>query len=178
MDVEAHIAQLEAALADARMMPLSASVLVNRREFQAMLSSLRQALPEELRQSRWVIRERDEVVENARRDAERILGDARQEAERLISETEVMQAAHRQAEEVVQEAREQARVMRLETEDYVEGKLARFEVILQKTLSQVEQGRERLRGPLDHADGREEPDDESAGIGPQLYDHEELGGSA
>jgi hypothetical protein len=48
-------------------------------------------------------------------------------------------------------ARTQAEAMRLQTEDYVDAKLANFEVVLHKTLSAVERGREKLRGRLGRA---------------------------
>lgn len=180
MDVEGYIAQLEHLLAEARPVPLSASVMVSRREFEEALSELRNHLPEELRQSRWVIKERDEVLAQATREAEQIVADARIESERLVSETEIVRAARREADRIIEEAREQARVLRLEAEDYVDGKLANFEIVLQKTLTAVEKGRERLRGRLasdELAPGEEAepspetPEDAEAAHTP-LYDHE------
>lgn len=195
MEVEALITQLERLLAEARPVPLSASVMVSRRDFDEVLTDLRTQLPEELRQSRWVIKERDELLAQAARESEQILADARAEREHLLSETEVVRTANREAERVVDEAREQTRTMRLEAEDYIDAKLANFEVVLQKTVRAVEKGRERLRGrlaadeladpaaqPADaDADGRARPeraptDDDPYTTGEfvqtQFYDHE------
>jgi F0F1-type ATP synthase membrane subunit b/b' len=140
-------------------MPLSSSVLVSRQELLELIEGMREVLPEELKQARWVVKDREETLEKARREAEDILAQARTERSRLVSKTEVIRAANREADRIVEEAKESARQMRLEVEDYVDSKLANFEVVLQKTLAAVERGRERLRGRLD-ADRLTEPEGE------------------
>lgn len=182
MDVEAYLAQMEQLLAEARPVPLSASVMVNRKDFDEIIDDLRAHLPEELRQSRWILKERDEVLEQAERESEQVVADAHAERERLLSEQEVVKTAQREAERILEEAREQARVLRLEAEDYVDSKLASFEIVLAKTTAAVEKGRERLRGRLaadELADPQEPsaPDDDdpystSEFVQTQFYDHE------
>ena len=130
-------------------MPLSSSVMVNRLELTALLRQLREAMPEELAQARWVVREQDGILEHAREDAEQILAEARAERELLLSEQAVVRGASEESERILDAAHGAARQMRLEAEDYVDAKLANFEVVLHKTLTAVERGRERLRGRLD-----------------------------
>jgi vacuolar-type H+-ATPase subunit H len=146
MDAQAKLDQIIELVESAKSMPLSASVLVNKAEILALLDELRGALPEELREAQWVIKDRDDVVDGGRKEAERIVAEARTEAARLVSRTEVVQSATKEAERVVEEAKENARTMRLEVEDYVDAKLANFEVVLHKTLGAVERGRDKLRG--------------------------------
>jgi vacuolar-type H+-ATPase subunit H len=157
LDVDGLIEQLEQLLAEARPVPLSSSVMVNRAEVEDLLSELRSKMPEEFRQARWLLKERDDVIAQAAREADQLLADAREERDRMLSEQEVVKAAHREAERIVDDAREQARVLRLEAEDYVDGKLANFEIVLQKTVKQVEKGRERRRGRLASDDLAEAP---------------------
>jgi vacuolar-type H+-ATPase subunit H len=148
-DVEARLSQLEAMVSDAKAVPLSASVMVNRADAAAMLGELRESLPDELTQARWVIKERDEILERAKSDAGRLIEDAENERDRLVAQQEVVRTADREAERILDEAREHARQIRLEAEDYVDAKLANFEVVLHKTLGAVERGRAKLRGRLD-----------------------------
>ncbi len=147
-DVEAKLHQLDRLVSEAKAVPLSASVMVNRAEVEALVGELRSSLPDELTQARWVIKERDEILERAHADANRLVDDARAERERLVSEQEIVRAAERDAHRLVDDAREHARQIRLEAEDYVDAKLANFEVVLHKTLSAVEKGRQRLRGRI------------------------------
>jgi len=146
MDAQAKLDQVTEMVENAKSMPLSASVLVNKAEMLALLDELRAALPDELREAQWVIKDRDEVIDQGRKEGDKIIADAKVEASRLVSKTEVMQTATKEAERVMEEARENARRMRLEVEDYVDAKLANFEVVLHKTLGAVERGRDKLKG--------------------------------
>lgn len=149
LDLEAKLHQLERMVAEAKAVPLSASVMLNRAEVDGLLSEIRASVPDELRQARFVVMERDELLQEARRDADAIVAEAREERARLVAGKAVVQAAQREADRIVEDAREHARQIRLEAEDYVDAKLANFEVVLHKTLGAVERGREKLRGRLD-----------------------------
>jgi F0F1-type ATP synthase membrane subunit b/b' len=149
VDVEGLLATLERIAGEARSMPLSSSVMVNRAELLALLRQLRESMPDELDRARWVVREQEGILEHARDDAEEILIEARAEHDRLVSEQQVVRSAQEEAERIIDAAHGTARQMRLEAEDYVDAKLANFEVVLHKTLTAVERGRERLRGRLE-----------------------------
>lgn len=160
MDITARIQQLEELISQAKSMPLSSSVLMNREEILELVQGMRDALPEEIKQARWVVKDREELLAKARRDAEGIVQEGREEQDRLIADQEVVKEAQREAERVLGEARDEARQIRLEAEDYVDAKLASFEITLTKareqlakieaqlgkTHQQVEKGRQRLRG--------------------------------
>jgi vacuolar-type H+-ATPase subunit H len=148
-DVEAKLHQLERLLTDAKAVPLSASIMLNRAEVEGLVADLRDTMPDELTQARWVIKERDDILDHARSDADQLLSEARTERDRLVSEQEVVRKADGEADRIIGDAREQARQIRLEAEDYVDAKLANFEVVLNKTLGAVERGRAKLRGTLD-----------------------------
>ena len=143
-DTQAILVQLQETLDAARSMPLSASVMVNREEFGEILHDAIDGLPEELRQARWLLKERDEVLVRAEQEAERIIDVARVRAERMVERTEVVREARRAAEDTIDQAGRLAAKMRLEAEDYVDRKLAAFEVVLDRTMQQVAKGRERL----------------------------------
>lgn len=160
IDVAARLDHLERLVAEAKAVPLSASVMVNRSEVAGLVAAIRESLPEEVTQARWVVRERDEIMDRSQTDAQRLIEDAEAERDRLVSEQEVVRAAQREAQRLLDEAQEQARQMRLEAEDYVDAKLANFEVVLHKTLGAVEKGRAKLRGRLDTDQLAEDLDEE------------------
>lgn len=151
IDLDTRLRQLEQMVAEAKPVPLSSSIMLGRAEAQGMVADIRSAMPEELRQARWVVKEREEVIESAHAEAERIVSEARSERARLISRTEVVEAATHEAGRIVDDAQERARQMRLDADDYVDGKLANFEIVLNKTLDAVNRGRDRLRDRL-HGD--------------------------
>ena len=95
----------------------------------------------------------EELLAKARRDGEAIVHQAQEERVRLLSREEVVKSAQAESERLLEEAREMARQIRLEAEDYVDAKLAQFEIVLERTLGelqksigQVRRGRDKLRG--------------------------------
>jgi cell division septum initiation protein DivIVA len=129
----------------ARTMPMSASVLVNREDVLALVDEILAAFPDELRHARWLLKERDDFLVQARREADDILAAARTQVERMVERTEIVREARRSAQRTVDDADAAARRMRLECEDYVDQKLADFEVVLDRTMHAVQQGRQRLQ---------------------------------
>jgi vacuolar-type H+-ATPase subunit H len=150
VDVAAPVAdvldRLTRTVQEARAMPMSASCVVNRTEVLALLDELRRALPETLTRASEVLGDREGVVATGRAEADRLLEQARAEQKQLVSKTAVAEAAQREAARLLDEARAQADAMRLEVEEYVDSKLANFEVVLSKTLGAVQRGRARLHG--------------------------------
>jgi cell division septum initiation protein DivIVA len=175
MDLAGRLQQLEELVREAKSMPLSSSVLVNKDEVLQMVQEMQEALPEEIKQARWIVRDREELLGKARVEGDRIVTEAREEQRRLALKEEVARRAEQEAERILDETEQKTTTMLREAEDYVDGKLAQFEISLRhileesqgatrslaKTLDQVEVGRERLRAPATVAEERlapEEPD--------------------
>jgi hypothetical protein len=148
-DVHSKLDELAELIGSAKSVPLSASCVVNRAEVVALVEEVRGLLPGELEQASGVLRERSDVVAEGEAEAARIIEQAKADRARLVSRAEVAIEAERQAERTLADARQQAATMRAEVEDYVDGKLANFEVVLHKTIAAVERGREKLRGRVE-----------------------------
>ncbi|NJQ02319.1 cell division initiation protein [Streptomyces zingiberis] len=149
MDVQKKLDEVVGAVRSARSMPMSASCVVNRADLLDLLEEIRDALPGSLAQAEEVLGGREQVVEEARREAERIVASAHAERNGLVSATDVVRQAQAEADRILGEARREAEEIRAEADDYVDSKLANFEVVLTKTLGSVDRGREKLlgRGP-------------------------------
>lgn len=131
-------------ITNARTIPLSSSPVINRDEILEMLEEAVNRLPEELRQARWMLKERQEFLAKTRREGEDILDAARAQAERMVQRTDVVRAAELRARQVVEAAETGSRQMRLETEDFVDQRLASFEIVLDRVARTVAAGREKL----------------------------------
>src|ERR671929_629064 len=83
MDLAARIAQLEDMVRDAKSMPLSSSALLNRDEVLDLIEQMKDSLPDEVKQARWIVKDREELLAKARRDAEAMVEQGRQEQLRL-----------------------------------------------------------------------------------------------
>ncbi|MFJ7774197.1 cell division initiation protein [Streptomyces yangpuensis] len=160
MDVQKKLDEIVAAVGGARSMPMSASCVINRAELLAQLEEVRQALPGSLAQAQELIGGREQMVEDARREAERIIDAAHGQRGSLIAETEITRRSQAEADRILEEARREAEQIRAEADDYVDSKLANFEVVLTKTIGSVDRGREKLlgRGPGLDEDGYPDAD--------------------
>ena len=133
----------------ARSMPMSASVLVNREELLELLDDALDGLPEELRHARRLLKEREEFLTEAHRDADEIRERAAATAARMVEEREIVRQSEATAQHIVTEAESNARQIQHEAEDYIDQKLASFEVILDRTLQTIQKGRDRLSVQLE-----------------------------
>lgn len=161
MDITTRLTHLDEMVREAKAMPLSSSVLVNRDEVLDLIAEMQEALPEEIKQARWIVKDREDLLAKARADAEVIVEQARAEQLRMARQEGIVTRAGEESERMLGESEEQCRSMRREAEEYVDGKLAQFETALRriledsqgsvralaKTLDQVEVGREKLRTP-------------------------------
>lgn len=131
-------------IANARTIPLSSSPMINRDEIIELLEEALNRLPDELRQARWMLKERQEFLNKTRREAEDILDAARAQAERMVQRTEVVRASELRARQIMERADADSRRMRLETEDFVDQRLGSFEIVLNRVSKTVAAGREKL----------------------------------
>jgi cell division septum initiation protein DivIVA len=146
MDVLVLIDKLDDLVHNAKTIPLSDSVRVDKEEIYDILDQMRATIPEEIKQARWIVKERQEMLAEAKREAERIVKEARERQEHLISGEEVTKAAERAAEDIVEEAQAREREIRLGAEDYADEILNTLEINLSKFIAAVQRGRDRLAG--------------------------------
>lgn len=143
--VEAILREARDIIENARAMPLSASSMVNKEELLDMIDEAMRRLPDDLRNARWLLKEREEFLAKVTREGDEILELARSRAERLVQRTEVVRTAEQTARRLVETAREESRRMRLETEDYCDQKLKNFESTLGQARDVIATGRRKLQ---------------------------------
>jgi cell division septum initiation protein DivIVA len=169
-DVETLLHRVADLVGNARPMPLSASVMINRDEVLELVEEALSRLPEELRAARWLLREREEFLAKVQREGDDILDAARVRSERMVQRTEVVRNAQHTARQVIDDAEAEARRLKHEAEDFCDQKLAQFEIVLDRTIRTVQAGRSRLQASLP-----EEEDDRSANAGePEFFDQDDL----
>ena len=140
--LEQMVGDLVQIVETAKAVPMSASCVINRAEVLEILHELAAGVSEELAESRRLVAERDEVIAQARRDASEHIEAARRERGSMLSGTEM----GREAERIRGAALEEARRIREDADNYVDDKLANFEVVLTKTLQAVGRGRAKMVG--------------------------------
>jgi hypothetical protein len=99
MDVLVLIDKLDDLVHNAKSVPMTDQVRVDKEEIYDILDQMRATIPEEIKQARWIVKERQEMLAEAKKEAERIIKDARERQERLVGEEEVTKQAERAADD-------------------------------------------------------------------------------
>src|SRR3978361_1402234 len=120
MDVLVLIDTPDDLVHNAKQVPLTDQVRVDKEEIYDILDQMRATIPEEIKQARWIVKERQEMLAEAKREAEGILKEARGGQAGLLSEEGVGKQAERQAEDILEDARGREREIRLGAEDYAD----------------------------------------------------------
>lgn len=143
-DTEAILNQVIDKIATAPNVPLSSTPRIDRDSVVGLLQDAAACLPDEIRQARWMLKERAEFMAKTQRDADEIIEAARVQAERLVQRTEVVRAAETRARQVLEAADTDSRRLKNETEDFLDRRLGGFEILLDRLTRTVAQGRQRL----------------------------------
>jgi ribosomal protein L32 len=144
MDVLVLIDKLDDLVHNAKAVPLTDQVRIDREEIYDILDQMRATIPEEIKQAAGSSRSARRCSRRPSAKATGSSAEAREQAVREASQTEIVKLAERQAQEIVEDARRQARETRLEMEDWADSILSTLEVNLDKFLGAVRRGRERL----------------------------------
>jgi cell division septum initiation protein DivIVA len=170
-DLEDLLGEITETIERAKSMPLSSSAIIGRDEVLELLGAAQQALPDELQRARRVLQDHEALRAAAQREAAQLLDEARSQAAHLVQRTEIVRQSRHEAERLVAEADAESRRIRHEAEDYVDRKLAAFEIVLDRTIRTVQAGRERLTAPPAAVDAEETPANDESGDG-GLFDQD------
>ena len=146
MDVIEKVQVAITMVKEARGVPLSASCVVHRGEMIDVLNQVKVAFPADLDRAQEILRQQDQILDEARAAADQLIALAREEAATLISQTEIVASARKESQRILDEVEEEARQQRAEIDSYIDSRLATLEVVLNKTLDVVNRGRDKLGG--------------------------------
>lgn len=147
---EQHIEQIITALydmiQDARALPLGADkCILERDKALDMLDEIIAALPSELKQSRTIVESRNELIGQARREAENIIKDAQKKAEELVAREAIYVEAKRQCQEMYLSTQERINELKKVSNAYMDDALRRTEEAISQSLTEVQQTRAKFR---------------------------------
>lgn len=156
MDLIQLIEEMEDLMDEASTVPFSKKVMVDADEVLEILSEMREALPEEIKQAQWVTEEKERIVTEADREADAIRKAAQKDAddmnkdaqkrfEALINEHDITKQAEKYGEEIVSKAEQNARVLKMQSITYVDEMLATTQNKIQDLLIVLEENRKELK---------------------------------
>ena len=156
---EQHIEDIISALydmiQDARALPLGADkCILERDKVLDMLDEIIAQMPSEIKQSRTIVESRNELIGQARREAELIVRQAQQKANELVAQEAIYQEAKRQCQEMVNKTQNKIAELRKLSNEYMDDALRRTEEAIAQSLSEVRDTRVKFRALTDAQENR------------------------
>lgn len=136
--------QLIAEVQEAKSVPLSGNVLIDRDLVLERLQKIQAELPNELRAARWMVREREAFIARTNERAKELTDKAQAESRRLVSDNHILAEAVEEANILVRRAEGDSRRMRLEAEDDIDNHLSRVETLLTELLGRIHYTRDEF----------------------------------
>ena len=156
-NIEDIIGALYDMVQDARSMPLAADkCILERDRVLDMLDEIIAQLPGELKQSRTIVESRNELISQARREAEGILRQAQEQAKQMVTKEAIYQEAKRRSEEMVGQTQEKINQLRKAGNEYMDDALRRTEETIAKALEEVKDTRMKFRTVTEAQEKRRE----------------------
>ena len=100
IDILYLVDRLEALLVKGWRFPGTAKTFIDEDEFLDIVDQMRIAIPEEIKQAKKIVQERDRIIAQAQEEAQRINTMAKEDHARLVNEHTITQAAETRASEI------------------------------------------------------------------------------
>ena len=131
---------------DARSMPLAADkCILERDRVLDMLDEIIAMLPGEIKQSRTIVESRNELISQARREAEGIIRQAQEQAKQMLTKEAIYIEARRRSEELVQQTQNRIKELKKASNEYMDDALRRTEEVIAQSLNNVRDTRVKFR---------------------------------
>ena len=150
-NIEDIISALYDMVQDARALPLGADkCILERDKVLDMLDEIIAQLPVELKQARTIVESRNELIGQARREAEALIRQAQDKADKLVEEETIYQEAKRQCQEMVLQTQTRMSELRKASNDYMDDALRRTEEAIAMSLEDVRDTRTKFRALIEN----------------------------
>ncbi len=156
-NIEDIIGSLYDMVQDARAMPLAGDkCILERDRVLDMLDEIIAQLPGELKQSRTIVESRNELISQARREAESVLRQAQEQAKQMVTKEAIYVEARRRSEELVAQTQNRVNQIRKAGNEYMDDALRRTEETIAQALEEVRETRTKFRTVTEAQEQRQE----------------------
>jgi hypothetical protein len=166
MDILYLVDRLENLIAGSRRMPLVNQIMLKESDILNIIEQMRTAIPDEIKQSRRIIQEKERILAQAQADASTLLSRAREESERAMNREGLLRAAEDRSQDMVRQAEEKAEQLKIEADAYVaetlralRDHLSSIEMEVGRSILSIEKGLASLGVNPEGEDEMEEQDD-------------------
>lgn len=144
--IEDYLEEMENYIDSCKPVPLSGGkAVMNAEELRTMIEDIRLVLPQEIRKAQSIVTKRNDILADARKEAEDIVRKAEERARRIVDENEIAKEAAKLAAEREANALARSREIRKGATDYAEACLRRTEDYMSQRLAELRRARQSLR---------------------------------
>ena len=145
-NLEELITALYDLIQDAKSVPLSSDkCILERDKALDMLDDLSAQLPGELKQARTIVASREELVSQARREADAVIREAQEKASQLVTKEAIYEEAKKRSEELVSQTQNRINQLRKAANEYMDESLRQTEEVISNALNEVRDTRMKFR---------------------------------
>ena len=163
MDILYLVDRLENLIAGSRRMPLVNQIMLKESDILNIIEQMRTAIPDEIKQSRRIIQDKERILAQAQADASALLARAREESERVMNREGLLHAAEERSKEMLRRAEEQSEQLKIEADAYVaetlralREHLSNIEMEVGRSILSIEKGLASLELDSDQEDLEEQ----------------------
>ena len=145
IDILHLLDRLEEAVRSGWHMPGTSRCMVDENEIQELIESIRENIPEQMREAQQVLQERDTMLSESKTESERLIAQAQTQALEMVQEQGLYRTAEREARRLLDDANQEAVEIRGRADEYALNSLVGLETQLTNTLHTVRNGIGALR---------------------------------
>lgn len=145
MNIEDLLDLMDETLEDAFTVPLTGKRMVDVEKMRDMIDDIRLNMPTEIRQARAIVQDRNDIVADARKEAEGIIKRSEERARAIVNEQEIVKQSQQRAHDILTNAQQHAKDMRNTVTNYCENILRQTEEQLVKSCSEIKSVRASVR---------------------------------
>lgn len=146
--IEDLIDSLEDLIHNAVRVPFGKRSMVDVDKVAEIVADIRIALPTEIKQAQNVVQDKNNIISEAKREAEMIVRKAEQRREELIESSDIMKEARRRSTEIISQAQNRSTDLRVSTNEFAEKMLARIENLLAGDINNIRVLRANINGSM------------------------------
>lgn len=149
MNMEDILNALEDMLEEAWSIPLSGNkCVVDAEKVKRYLQDLRLNLPNEIKQAKMIVGDRNSIIEQAEKQAESTLRKAEERARALVAQEEIVKQAQEKAKEILTQAQSMSKELRRAANEFSDTSLKEAEDALAQALKNVHETRVELSAAM------------------------------
>ncbi|MCT4565047.1 MAG: ATPase [Maledivibacter sp.] len=145
MNVLSLIDTLEDLIESGSSIPFSGKVLLDKDEITELIKEIRIQLPDEVKQAQWIKEERNKILVDAQKEADRLVNNAKERIQELADKDEIVKIAQEKAEDIILDSEQNAKNMKMASIQYTDDLLEKLEKSTIEILNTLKINREELK---------------------------------